>query len=156
MSDAPLPAQPAVPPRQSPPAEPSSPDAKLWLVRAAKAVVVFIYVVVLVNLVLLILGFFLQLFGASTDAEFTRWVYRNVERVMDPFRGMFPSHAVTDQSVLDVSLLFAMIVYAIAGIALHTLVAWLTGKLSILRRQQQATARWEPTEAPIAQGRRYP
>jgi uncharacterized protein YggT (Ycf19 family) len=147
MSNAPLPAQPPQPPRGSPPAEPATPDAKVWIVRAAKAVVVFIYAVVIVNLVLLTLGFALELFGASTDAAFTRWVYRNVERVMDPFRGMFPSHAVTDQSVLDVSLLFAMIVYAIAGIALHTLVAWLTGKLSTLRHQQQA---------PIAPGRRYP
>lgn len=157
MSDASLPAQPPRPPRGSPPAEPASPDAKVWLVQVAKVVVVFIYVVVIVNLVLLTLGFVLELFGASTDAEFTRWVYRNVERVMDPFRGMFPSHAVTDQSVLDVSLLFAMIVYAIAGIALHTLVAWLTGKLSALRRQQQATLRREPGPgAAIAPGRRYP
>ena len=56
----------------------------------------------LINLVLLTLGFFLRLFGASTDAEFTRWVYRNVDRIMEPFRGIFPSHAVSDVSVLDV------------------------------------------------------
>lgn len=132
MSDARLP---------SPRPEPAGQEAKYWLLRAAKAVVVLIYAVVLVNLVLLVLGFFLRLFGASTDAEFTRWVYRNVDRVMEPFRGMFPSHAVSDQSVLDVSLLFAMIVYAIAGIAFHGLVTWLTDKLLVQRRQQEASRR---------------
>jgi len=128
----------SLPPPQT---EPASQDAKYWLLRATKVVVVFIYVVVLVNLVLLVLGFFLQLLGASTDAEFTRWVYRNVERVMEPFRGMFPSQAVSDQSVLDVSLLFAMVVYAILGIALNALVAWLTEKLVTLRRRQEALRR---------------
>ena len=109
--------------------EPTDREPQLWLLRVAKAVVVLVYAFVLINLVLLILGFFLRLFGASTDAEFTRWVYRNVERIMEPFRGMFPSQALSDQSVLDVSLLFAMIVYSIVGIALHALVEWLTGLL---------------------------
>ena len=114
--------------------EPTDHTPQLWLLRAAKAVVVLVYVFVLIDLVLLALGFFLRLFGASTDAEFTRWVYRNVDRIMEPFRGMFPARAVSDVSVLDVSLLFAMIVYAIIGIALHALVEWLTGKIVARRR----------------------
>ena len=126
---------PAHVPPQS--AEPASHETKLWLLRAAKAVVVFIYAFVLVNLVLLTLGFCLRLFGASTDAAFTRWVYRNVDRIMEPFRGMFPSHALSDESILDVSLLFAMIVYAIVGIALHALVVWLTDRIVVLRRRQR-------------------
>jgi uncharacterized protein YggT (Ycf19 family) len=133
-------------PAPEPAAAPAGQDAKLWIVRAAKLVVVFIYVVVLVDLVLLTLGFVLRLFGASTDAEFTRWVYRNVDRVMEPFRGMFPSHAVSDQSVLDSSLLFAMIVYAIVAIALHALVTWLTQKIVVLRRRQAA---WQRRPAPF-------
>jgi uncharacterized protein YggT (Ycf19 family) len=121
----------------SPPDDTRGEDSKLLLLRAAKAVVVFVYAFVLVNLVLLTLGFLLRLFGASTDAEFTRWVYRSVDRIMEPFRGMFPSHTLSDQSVVDVSLLFAMIVYAIVGIALHALVTWLTDKIVVLRRQQR-------------------
>ena len=121
------------------PTEPTDHTPQLWLLRAAKAVVVLVYVFVLIDLVLLALGFFLRLFGASTDAEFTRWVYRNVERIMEPFRGMFPSRAVSDVSVLDVSLLFAMIVYAIIGIALHALVEWLTGKIVARRRSAWIT-----------------
>ena len=128
--------------------EPTDREPQLWLLLVAKAVVVLVYAFVLINLVLLILGFFLRLFGASTDAEFTRWVYRNVDRIMEPFRGMFPSHALSDQSVLDVSLLFAMIVYAILGIALHALIVWLTGKIVTLRHRQQMEAMQRQQAAP--------
>jgi len=121
--------------------EPTENPPQLWLLRVSKAVVVLVYAFVLIDLVLLTLGFFLRLFGASTDASFTRWVYRNVDRVMEPFRGMFPTKAVTEHSVLDTSLLFAMIVYAIIGIALHALVDWLTGKIVEQRRRQERAAR---------------
>lgn len=134
-----------------PATQPAPDPPKLWLLRAAKAFVVFVYVVVLVELVLLVLGFFLQLFGASTDAEFTRWVYRNVDRIMEPFRGMFPSQALTDQSVLDVSLLFAMIVYALVGIGVHALVTWLTSRIVALRREQHAALRSGPRPAVAAE-----
>lgn len=123
-----------------PPSQPAGAtgnESTLWMLRAAKAVVLFVYAFVLLNLVMLILGFFLRLFGASTDAAFTRWVYRSVDRIMEPFRGMFPSHSVSDTSVLDVSLLFAMIVYMIVGIALQALVAWLTDKIVAQRRRQE-------------------
>jgi hypothetical protein len=131
------------------PAPAPAPDPpKLWLLRAAKALVVFVYIVVLIDLVMLLLGFFLQLFGASTDAEFTRWVYRNVERIMEPFRGMFPSQAVSDQSVLDVSLLFAMIMYSIIGIAVHALVTWLTDRIVAQRRLQHVVRAGTPQSGP--------
>ena len=119
------------------PTESTGQETRLWLLRAAKAVIVFIYAFVLINLVMLTLGFFLQLFGASTDAEFTQWVYRSLDRIMEPFRGMFPSQALSDQSVLDVSLLFAMIVYSIVAIALHALVVWLTERIVALHRHQR-------------------
>jgi uncharacterized protein YggT (Ycf19 family) len=133
--------------------EPTGHEPQLWLLRVAKAVVVLVYAFVLIDLVLLTLGFFLRLFGASTDAEFTRWVYRNVERIMEPFRGMFPSQALSDQSILDVSLLFAMIVYSIVGIALHALVEWLTGKIVALRHRQQISSlqRQQSAPAPASQ-----
>jgi uncharacterized protein YggT (Ycf19 family) len=119
------------------PAESAGGDTKLWLLKVAKGVVVFTYAFVLVNLVMLLLGFFLRLFGASTDASFTRWVYRSVDRIMEPFRGMFRSRTLSEDSVIDVSLLFAMIVYCIVALALHALVVWLAGRIVSLRRQQE-------------------
>ena len=107
------------------PDQPPRDDTKLWILRLAKAITFFIYAVVTACLVLLALGFVLRLFGASTDADFTEWVYRSVNRIMEPFRGMFPNRALNDRSVVDFSLLFAMIVYGIAAIALNALVSWL-------------------------------
>lgn len=127
-------ARPAPGPDAAPVAD-TGDDTKVWILRIARGVVLFVYVVVFVNLVVLSLGFLLRLFGASTDASFTRWVYRNVDRIMEPFRGMFPSQAISDRSVLDVSLLFAMIVYAVVGIALHALVTWLAAKIAEIQRR---------------------
>jgi uncharacterized protein YggT (Ycf19 family) len=133
-----VPTSPAAP--QLAPDPPTEKPTHLWLLRATKGVVVFLYAVVLIDLVMLLLGFFLRLFGASTDAEFTRWVYRSVDRIMEPFRGMFPTVEGSGESVLDVSLLFAMIVYTIAALALHCLVVWLTDKIIAIQRREQALA----------------
>jgi hypothetical protein len=79
-----------------------------WLTAAnlAKVLLWFVYVWLIVNLVLLLLAFTLRLLGANPAASFTDWVYRSVARTMAPFRGMFEPLALSDQSVLDTSLLF--------------------------------------------------
>jgi uncharacterized protein YggT (Ycf19 family) len=112
-------------------------DTHLWILRLAKGIVAFVYAVVTLCLVLLALGFALQLFGASTSADFTEWVYRSVDRIMEPFRGMFPSRELSEGSIVDFSLLFAMIVYSIVAIALHALVSWLAVRVVAVRRDRQ-------------------
>jgi uncharacterized protein YggT (Ycf19 family) len=104
------------------------------VLRVARAIVFLVYAVVTVCLALLVLGFVLRLFGASTDAEFTRWVYRQVDWIMQPFRGMFPPRSVSDRSVVDFSLLFAMILYAIVALALHAFVSWLARHIAQMTR----------------------
>jgi uncharacterized protein YggT (Ycf19 family) len=61
--------------------------------------------------VILLIAFVLRLLGASTDASFTRWIYRSSESAMRPFRGIFPVKEVGDASVFDASLLFGAIAY---------------------------------------------
>jgi uncharacterized protein YggT (Ycf19 family) len=107
------------------------------VLRLARVITLFVYVVVAGGLLVLSLGFVLRLFGASTDAAFTEWVYRNVDRIMEPFRGMFPDRPIGDSSVLDFSLLFAMIVYGIAAVALNALVAWLAAMTVALDRRSR-------------------
>ena len=88
----------------------------------ARALISLIQVFVAITLAILTLGFFLLLFGANPEAQFAEWVYRALERVMAPFRGLFESVQVNGDSVLDTSLLFAMIVYGVAGLALGALI----------------------------------
>jgi uncharacterized protein YggT (Ycf19 family) len=140
-------------PGQPAPAAPSTgQETGVWLLRAAKGLVLFIYAVVLIDLVMLTLGFFLRLLGASTEADFTRWVYRGVDRIMQPFRGIFPT-VESGQSVFDASLLFAMIVYAVAALALHGLIAWLTDKVIAARRRQALAASPSFATDPVGHGR---
>ena len=55
----------------------------------AKAVSYLVYAYLIVVEIILLLGFVLLLFGANPSVGFTEWVYRNLDRVMSPFRGIF-------------------------------------------------------------------
>ena len=111
-------------------------DAPITIVRIARVLTYLVYAFVLISLVILVLGFFLLLFGANPDAPFAEWAYRSLDRVMAPFRGIFESVQLNGESVLDTSVLFAMIVYGIVGIALSALIHWLTDKLVVLQRKR--------------------
>ncbi len=115
----------------------SETDPKLTAIRIARVFSYLIYFFVLAALVILVLGFFLELFAANPDVGFSRWVYRNLDRVMEPFRGIFPSKVINDNgSTFDVSILFAMIVYGMVGLGLKALVDWLTLRMHSLEQQQ--------------------
>ena len=63
--------------------------------RAARALTYLVYAFTIIALVILVLGFFLPLFGANPEAGFAEWVYRSLDRVMAPFRGIFESIGLT-------------------------------------------------------------
>ncbi len=121
-------------------------DASITLVRIARVLTYLVYAFVLISLVILVLGFFLLLFGANPDAPFSEWAYRSLDRVMAPFRGIFESVQLNGESVLDTSVLFAMIVYGIVGIALSALIHWLTDKLIVLQRKRALAEAAKPEE----------
>ena len=127
-------------------------NTTLTLVRGARVLTYLVYAFVLFSLVILLLGFFLLLFGANPDAPFAEWAYRSLDRVMAPFRGLFKSIDLSGNSVFDPSIIFAMIVYGIVGLSLSALIDWLTEKMVTLRTrqayavaQQQAAAAQEDT-----------
>jgi uncharacterized protein YggT (Ycf19 family) len=125
----------------------------LILVRAARALTYLVYAFTLIALVILTLGFFLLLFGANPEAGFAEWVYRSLDRVMAPFRGIFESIDLSGNSVLDTSVLFAMIVYGIAGLFLSAAVDWLSERVYLLRSRQTiitAPPREEQARRPTA------
>ena len=105
--------------------------------KVGRAVVWAVYAIVVVVVAVLLLAFVLRLLGASTDAAFTRWVYRNADSAMRPFRGIFPTRELGDVSVLDVSLLFGAVVYAIVAMALDAAVSWFEVALSRRRHATQ-------------------
>jgi hypothetical protein len=110
------------------------------LIRAARFLTYLVYAFVLVALTILAFGFFLLLFGANPDASFAEWIYRSLARVMAPFRGIFEPVPLDGDSVLDPSILFAMIVYGLAGLLLSALIDWLTQRLTRARVRETAPA----------------
>jgi uncharacterized protein YggT (Ycf19 family) len=107
---------------------------KTTVLKVARVLVWVIYAWVVVTLVLLFIAFILQLFGANPNAGFVEWVYRSTQRAMAPFRGIFEPIVLSDQSVLDVSILFAMIVYTFVALGLNVAIDWVSGRL---RRAEQ-------------------
>ena len=105
-------------------------------IKTGQVLLWLVYVWVTVTLVLLLLAFILLLFGADPTAGFVEWVYRSSERAMAPFRGIFEPVVLSDQSVLDVSVLFAMIVYSFVALGLHAAIYWVTGLLHKEERRQ--------------------
>lgn len=109
--------------------DPPASTTAIGLARIARALTGLAYVFVVAALVILLFGFFLLLFGADPHAPFAEWVYRALERVMAPFRGLFEPVRLDGRSVLDVSILFAMLVYGIAALCLHATIHWLTARI---------------------------
>jgi len=125
----------------------------MTVVRIARTLTYLVYAFVIVALIILVLGFFLLLFGANPDAPFAEWVYRSLARVMAPFRGIFEPVPLNGNSVLDTSVLFAMIVYGISGMVLNALIDWLTGRLIAMRTRRtvaEATSDGAPRPTAIA------
>ncbi len=127
--------------------------AALWVGRALTYVV---YAYVLVTEIILALGFVLLLFGANPAPSFVAWVYRSMDRAMEPFRGIFtPIDLGTSggndvESVLDTSVLFAMIIYAIVALALRALLDWLTSRIARIDETERERRRLQAMRQPGA------
>ena len=120
---------PAVQPTSPQVAPPAGRSTATFLIRVARWLVLFAYAIAIIALVVLTIAFFLRLFGANTSAPFVKWIYRSEARFMQPFRGIFPPVKVSEESVLDVSVLFGILMYGLFAVAVHALVEWLDRKL---------------------------
>ena len=103
----------------------------LWI---ARAISYLVYAYLIVVEIILLMGFVLLLFGANPSAGFTEWVYRNLDRVMSPFRGIFTPIELGVSgndvpAVFETSVLFAMIIYGIVALLLSALIGWLSARI---------------------------
>lgn len=110
----------------------------------SRALILFVYGFAIACIVVLAIAFFLQLFNANQTAPFVDWVYRAAKRIMQPFRGIFPSVEGEQGSVFDVSMLFAMFMYGLLALGLHALIAWIDRKIASIRYESM----WQPAATP--------
>lgn len=99
-----------------------------WFSRFVWAYFVFVVVI-------LFIAFILLLFNASTDVGFVEWVYRSSERAMEPFRGIFPTESVEGGSVVDFSILFAIMIYGIIASLIDALVHFIDRNIAKSRSE---------------------
>lgn len=78
-----------------------------------------------VGIATLILGLriFFRLFGANSGNDFVGWIYETSNTLMAPFRGIFPPATLENGIVLDVSAIFAVIMYLVFGAVLLGLIS---------------------------------
>jgi hypothetical protein len=72
----------------------------------------------------------LKLFGANASNGFVNWVYEMSGVLLDPFRGIFPTPVFQSTYVLELSTIFAMIIYSILAMLLVYVVDFLARPLS--------------------------
>ena len=135
----------AVPPPEPDRHEHNVKRGSLWV---ARGVSYLVYAYLLIVEAILLMGFLLLLFGANPSSSFVEWAYRNLERAMRPFRGIFAPVEIGTAgndvpAIFDTSIVFAMIVYAIIAIAVSALISWLT---SLLHKVDRETAFQEAQE----------
>lgn len=83
-----------------------------------------------------------RLFGANAFNSFVNWIYQTSDTLMSPFRGLFPSVNISHGYSLDISALFAMLIYAIAGYVILALLGLVpTPTRHSYRISQRRTAR---------------
>ncbi|OLC21945.1 MAG: hypothetical protein AUH80_07075 [Chloroflexi bacterium 13_1_40CM_4_65_16] len=69
---------------------------------------------------LLLIRLVLKLLGANTTASFTQWVYGVTNVLLAPFHNLLPTIG-NEQSQLEMSVVVAILVYALIGWALARL-----------------------------------
>jgi uncharacterized protein YggT (Ycf19 family) len=120
-----------------------NPRTKATIITICRALVWVVYAWVAVSIVLLFLAFLLQLLGADPSAGFVEFVYRSTRRAMAPFRGIFEPVVLSDESVLDVSILFAIIVYCFVALGLGIALDWISDKLRAAKEAERYDAMLE-------------
>ena len=92
--------------------EPQRPHVP-WYLTVLRVSSWLLYVWVIIGVVALSFRVFLLLFGANPEAGFTAFVLRISQPYMQPFREIFPPRPVSDTGYLDVSAIFAIIIYGL-------------------------------------------
>lgn len=93
------------------------------------AIAVLVYVLIIE--VLLAIGFVCVMFGVEPSSWIVDMVYRSVERVMAPFRGIFTAIEIGTGSsepvepAIESSIIFAMVVYGIIALVVNDLAEWI-------------------------------
>lgn len=103
----------------------------------SKIIAWLMYAWVLFGIITLTFGVFLLAFSANTNSGFYQFIVRTSTQYLEPFRGLFPPHAVGQTGYINVSALFAIVVYAFVAWGFSALLHYIQGKIDLAKDTQQ-------------------
>ncbi|HEU5140637.1 MAG TPA: YggT family protein [Bacillales bacterium] len=94
------------------------------------------WISIIVEIIEAIIGIhiLLKLFGANSGVPFVNWMYHLSAPLLAPFKGIFENMVFNEEYVLDLSAVFALVVYGIVGYLIMMLLGGFGGKGKSRRR----------------------
>jgi uncharacterized protein YggT (Ycf19 family) len=105
--------------------------------KVSKVVAWLMYAWVIFGIIVLVLRVILLAFSANTAAGFYQFIINTSSQYLGPFRGLFPAHKVGETGYLDVSALFAIIVYIFVAWGFSALTSYIQTKIDLSKESQQ-------------------
>lgn len=105
--------------------------------KISKIVVWFLYFYILIGIISLVLRVILLLFSADRTVGFSKLVGEISGEYLQPFRGIFPPKEIGETGYLDVSAMFAILVYLFVLWGVHSLVNYVQNKIDVNREEQE-------------------
>lgn len=105
--------------------------------KVSKFVIWFLYFYILLGIISLIFRVFLLLASADSTAGFYQLITNISSDYLQPFRGIFPAKPVGEAGYLDVSALFAILVYLFLLWGVHSLISYVQNKIDINQATQE-------------------
>lgn len=113
-------------------------DATLVFIKISRAISYVAYAYALIASLVLGIGFVLLLFGANSTTPFVQFIYKTGAEFLQPFRGIFPVHQVSETGYFSASALFAITMYLIGAALLQSLISYITAKM--VKHEQELAA----------------
>lgn len=120
----------------------------------SKILVWLMYFWVMIGVVALSLRVFLLAFSANMSAGFANFVLTVSNDYMEPFRGIFAGRSVGETGYLDVSAMFAIIVYLFIAWGFKALIEYIEQKIAYNRGQQRDKIAKKERESNLRQASR--
>lgn len=105
--------------------------------KLSKIAVWLMYFWVIIGIVSLALRVFLLAFSANMNVGFSQFVLNVSDDYLEPFRGIFTPAQVGETGYLDVSAIFAIIVYMFVAWGFSALVGFIQNKIDVSRLNQE-------------------
>lgn len=105
--------------------------------RLSKIVVWFLYFWIIIGIASLAMRVFLLAFSANMSAGFSEFVANVSSDYLAPFRGIFPAKTIGQTGYLDISALFAILVYLFIAWGIAALIGYVQNKIDSAVYEQE-------------------